>query len=101
MATSEALATELQGGSPIAVLTLLQSLRADKVSHIYLNHLTQQQFRDLDDGLMREADAQAHAYTSQDFLKGLESVKQKSVASFSGWEANGINVTPRQYSMAE
>ena len=61
------------------------------------------QFAGLDDGLLREADAQAEAYASQvyvctcdlyslphpltsqqDFLRGLESVKKKTAPAFQG-----------------
>ncbi len=44
------------------------------------------QFEGLEAGLLREADAQAVAYTSQDFLKGINAVKAKATPVFSGWE---------------
>lgn len=44
------------------------------------------QFDGLDAGLQREADAQAVAYPSKDFLAGLEGVKSKTAPAFKGWE---------------
>lgn len=72
MEKSLALASTLNGNAPIAVQTAIQTLRSHK-------------FAGLDDGLMKEADAQAEAYTSLDFLRGLDAIKTKSVADFSGW----------------
>lgn len=59
--------------SPIAVQTTVKTLR-------------EQKFYGLDTHLMREADAQAICYASQDFVRGLEAVKNKTVADFQGWE---------------
>eukprot|EP00595_Chromulina_sp_UTEXLB2642_P000085 CAMPEP_0196761958 /NCGR_PEP_ID=MMETSP1095-20130614/1278_1 /TAXON_ID=96789 ORGANISM="Chromulina nebulosa, Strain UTEXLB2642" /NCGR_SAMPLE_ID=MMETSP1095 /ASSEMBLY_ACC=CAM_ASM_000446 /LENGTH=178 /DNA_ID=CAMNT_0042112103 /DNA_START=213 /DNA_END=749 /DNA_ORIENTATION=- len=58
--------------SPIAVQSTAQTLRSTK-------------FDGLEAGLLREANAQAIAYTSTDFLLGLEAVKAKSIAKFKGW----------------
>ena len=35
---------------------------------------------------MREADAQAVAYSSGDYMKGIEAVKAKAAPQFCGWE---------------
>lgn len=43
------------------------------------------QFIGLDQALQREADAQSQAYTSQDFLLGLDAVEAKKTAVFQGW----------------
>lgn len=70
--SAKELATSFGGNAPIAVQTCMQTLRGSK-------------FNGLDDGLMKEADAQAEAYTSKDFLVGLESIKNKNQPTFIGW----------------
>ncbi len=44
------------------------------------------QFAGLEAGLLREADTQAVAYASQDFVRGIEAVKAKASPKFLGWE---------------
>jgi hypothetical protein len=44
------------------------------------------QFLGLDSGLLREADTQAIAYRSQDFLRGIDAVKAKAPPVFEGWD---------------
>jgi hypothetical protein len=36
--------------------------------------------------LLREADSQAIAYSSEDFLRGINAVKNKTTPTFLGWE---------------
>mmetsp|Transcript_19825 Transcript_19825/g.28511 ORF Transcript_19825/g.28511 Transcript_19825/m.28511 type:complete len:286 (-) Transcript_19825:61-918(-) len=67
------LAHELGENAPIAVQTCAQTLRITK-------------FANLDEGLLREANSQAEAYGSKDFLAGLEAIKTKSKPRFNGWE---------------
>jgi len=67
------IATEMGSGSPIAVQSCLQTLRNQK-------------FANLDQGLAREADCQAVAYSSKDFARGLDAVEaKKSDVKFEGW----------------
>ena len=47
--------------------------------------MCQLKFRDLDDGLVREADAQSEAYSSKDFIIGLDAVKNRVNPKFQGW----------------
>lgn len=44
------------------------------------------QFEGLEAGLLREADTQAIAYASEDFVRGIEAVKGKTSPKFLGWE---------------
>lgn len=67
------LAAEYANGSPIAVQSLVQTIRNYK-------------FDGLDTALQREADSQSQAYASLDFLRGLDAVKSKHVANFEGWD---------------
>eukprot|EP00604_Paraphysomonas_vestita_P002399 CAMPEP_0174819668 /NCGR_PEP_ID=MMETSP1107-20130205/3052_1 /TAXON_ID=36770 /ORGANISM="Paraphysomonas vestita, Strain GFlagA" /LENGTH=178 /DNA_ID=CAMNT_0016033615 /DNA_START=310 /DNA_END=846 /DNA_ORIENTATION=+ len=66
------LAESLGVNAPIAVQTCIQSLRADK-------------FTGLDDGLLREANAQAAAYASKDLLVGIHAIRNKIHPQFNGW----------------
>jgi enoyl-CoA hydratase/carnithine racemase len=59
--------------SPIAVQSCVLTLRSQK-------------FEGLEAGLLREADSQAIAYASGDFLKGINAVKSKTAPTFLGWE---------------
>ena len=48
-----------------------------------VNHF---QFLGLESGLLREADTQAIAYVSKDFLRGIDAVKAKKSPVFEGWD---------------
>lgn len=65
-------AESITENAPIAVQSLVKSLRADK-------------FAGLDDGLLREANAQAAAYASNDLLVGLHAIRNKISPKFTGW----------------
>lgn len=67
-----AIAVQMGENSPIAVQSCLQTLRSHK-------------FLGLDNALLREADTQAVAYASQDFLRGIDAVRNKHSPRFEGW----------------
>jgi len=66
------LAKELGSGAPIAVQGVVQTLRNAKFDGLF------------DTLLWREADSQAVAYSSKDFVRGLDAVEAKAVPNFEG-----------------
>lgn len=86
------IARQMGANSPIAVQSCVLTLRSQKVhchTHLYTRIVfldSVAQFAGLEAGLLREADAQAVAYSSQDFLRGIAAVKTKSAPHFLGWE---------------
>lgn len=67
------LAKELGSGAPIAVQGVIQTLRNSKFDGLF------------DTLLWREADSQAVAYSSQDFMRGLDAVQAKKTPRFEGF----------------
>ena len=67
------IAEEVGSGSPIAVQSCVQTLRNQKFDGLF------------DTLLCREADSQAVAYSSEDFIRGLDAVQSKTSPDFKGW----------------